>query len=146
MNVLFRSIHQQLSGGNCSGMLAHDRQRCACVLLPLQRPLRLAAKAVNPDEMNTAVMVYIQLGEYWYRLRALQLLCHQTLSEPLFNTLSTEQQLGCPVCIYTGTLCISIIGSSCLCAVAQSRGIRNSCVVICRCHCWLPRIGDFCLF
>jgi hypothetical protein len=128
MNVLFRSIHQQLSGGDCSEMLAHDRQRCGFVILPVQRPLRLAAKAVNPDEMISAVMLYMQLGEYSYRLRALQLLCQQTWSEPLFNTLRTEQQLGYSDCIYTGTLRISMNGSSCVCAVAGLGMALNSAV------------------
>jgi secreted Zn-dependent insulinase-like peptidase len=102
--VLFRSIQQQLSGGNGLRKLAHDRQRCGSVRLPLQRPLQLAVKAVNPDEKNSAVQVYLQLGDYSYHLRALQLLCHQTLNEPLFNKLRTEQQLGYSVSISPSTL------------------------------------------
>jgi secreted Zn-dependent insulinase-like peptidase len=85
-------------------MCARERQRYGCVQLPLQSKPVLAVKAVNPDEMNSAVQVYLQLGEYTCHLRALQLLCHQVLSEPLFNELRTEQQLGYSVNITTRTL------------------------------------------
>lgn len=82
---------------------ASDRRCSGCVQLALRSQPVLAAKAVNPDEMNSAVQVYMQLGPYGFRLRALQLLCQQILNEPLFNELRTEQQLGYSVHIAPST-------------------------------------------
>ena len=83
---------------------ASDRRCSGCVQLALRSQPVLAAKALNPDEMNSAVQVYMQLGPYGFRLRALQLLCQQILNEPLFNELRTEQQLGYSVHIAPSTL------------------------------------------
>lgn len=87
-----RGIQQDLSSG--LGANTNERQLSGCVQLTSQKTLVLAAKAVNPDEMNSAVQVYMQLGEYSCSMRAVQLLCQQVLNEPLFSELRTEQQLG----------------------------------------------------
>lgn len=92
-----RGIQQELAGGLAAS--ASDRQCSGCVQLALHSQPTLAAKAINPDEMNSAVQVYMQLGAYSSRQRALQLLCQQVLNEPLFNELRTEQQLGYSVFI-----------------------------------------------
>jgi hypothetical protein len=49
-----------------------------CVQLSASLPVRvLAERAVNPNEQNSALQVYLQLGPYTPEVRAMQLLCEQ---------------------------------------------------------------------
>ena len=56
---------------------AAERPLARCAVLPATVQYGLARRALNPDERNSAVQVYVQLGEYALQRRALQLLCHQ---------------------------------------------------------------------
>jgi Peptidase M16 inactive domain len=56
---------------------AGQRDHARCALLPPEVTHLLAKPAHNPDERNSVVQAYLQLGEYSARARALQLLCHQ---------------------------------------------------------------------
>ena len=98
---LCRSIQSQLSGALTAS--AGGAHRLGCASLKVNAKPVLARQAVNPDESNSAIQLYLQLGKYSYQLRALQFLCQQVLSERLFNQLRTEQQLGYSVHISPST-------------------------------------------
>jgi hypothetical protein len=58
-------------------MLAQERRRPGCVELPDGKLFTLVKPVINPEQMNSGVQVYTQLGRYTVRDRALQLLCEQ---------------------------------------------------------------------
>lgn len=70
----FRNVRAQLAGAR---LHAAERPAACCALLPPAVPHSLTEAAHNPDERNSGIQVYVQLGEYTLRRRALQLLCHQ---------------------------------------------------------------------
>lgn len=57
--------------------LASQRAQASCAVLPPAITHHLSRPALNPDERNSDVQVYLQFPAYTPRARALQLLCHQ---------------------------------------------------------------------
>lgn len=63
-------------------------------LLPPRQPLELHGVASNPDESNSAIEVFFQVGEPCLRDEALLLTLSQVASKDAFNVLRTQRQLG----------------------------------------------------
>jgi hypothetical protein len=60
-------------------MAASQRPQSRCALLPPSVPHVIRVSALNPDEKNSAVHVYVMIGPTSIRTKALQRLCHQVL-------------------------------------------------------------------
>lgn len=53
------------------------------------------AAVPNPENLNSAIEFYLQVGDYQdYKLRALLHMYDQITHEPAFDTLRTKEQLG----------------------------------------------------
>jgi secreted Zn-dependent insulinase-like peptidase len=76
----------------------------------------VAAQVINPNEDNSAVELYLQVGPHGARSQALTDVLEQLMFEPVYDTLRTKEQLGYTV----GAGARNTMGVLGFCVVVQS--------------------------
>ena len=82
-----------------------------CAQIPEGASLKVVALAENPEEENSGIEVYYQLGEATLETCAKLDLLHQVINEPFFDVLRTKQQLG--YVVDAGTRCTCGVAGFC---------------------------------
>jgi len=108
-----REVHTAFKVG---GEPTPRRRPRHCAQVPEGTNVVVSAPGFNPEDENSGIEVYFQLGEATLATCAMADMLHQVMNEPCFDVLRTKQQLGYVVDCGTRCTC-NIVG---FCFVIQS--------------------------